>query len=126
MHYDAYTGNDLESYKRLIGQKIQKRRVEVGFRNQALLASKVGTDQATVSRWESGAHLPEGALKRALSSALDVNEEFFELIEVHPPARSKESLLGAITARLAAMDEDELSAVSSLIDGLMSSKGSSG
>jgi transcriptional regulator with XRE-family HTH domain len=75
-------GNHVESYKVLIGKKIQDRRVEMGFSSQAALAKKLGTEQPQVSRWETGENLPTGQLRIALSEALNVDDSFFELIKI--------------------------------------------
>lgn len=95
----------MESYKRLIGKKIQKRRIEMGFATQSDLAAKVGVDQSQISRWESGANIPEGTLKKDLGDALGVAEGFFEMIDVIGP---REGLFGKIVLHLSTMNNSEL------------------
>ena len=100
-----YMGKHLKSYKVLIGQKIQKRRIEKGFLNQGQLAKKIGTDQSRISSWESGKSVPEGQLKAALGDLLDVEESFFELVDVDG---EKEKLILDVQAALPALDEEQL------------------
>ena len=78
------------NFKALIGEKIRKRRIEQGFKNQSELAAKVGVDQSHVSKWETGTHAPEGHLKNALAVALSVDPSFFDTVETsHAEVRSQ-------------------------------------
>ena len=46
-------GKHLENFKELIGKKLQKRRIEMGFSTQKELADKLNVDQSRVARWEN-------------------------------------------------------------------------
>lgn len=89
-HYDEFQygitmlcmGKHLESYKVLIGRKLRDRRLEFGFKTQDDLATRIGSEQGQISRWESGKYIPEGQLRAALCEALKVSDSFFEMVEI--------------------------------------------
>lgn len=76
-----YAGNDLRNTRRLLGQKIRKRREEMGFRTQSDLASKMGVDRTRISRWETGESLPDSQSREDLKVLLEVDDGFFDLVE---------------------------------------------
>lgn len=104
-------GKHLESYKKLIGKKIQRRRVELGIDSQESLAGKVGVDQSHVSKWESGKNLPEGKLRRTIADVLKVSDDFFELIELNPSDDIKERLCNQIIREVLGLNEFQLNKV---------------
>ena len=69
----------LKNFKRLVGQKIQERRVQMGFKTQGALAEKLGIDTSRVSDWERGAHLPQGKLKDELLKLLKSDESLIDI-----------------------------------------------
>lgn len=65
----------LENYKKLVGEKIRKRREEMGFPSQEDLAAALNTDQSRISRWETGRNLPTGDRRKGLLELLKCDEE---------------------------------------------------
>lgn len=104
----AGMGNHLESYKKLIGKKIQKRRIEKAFSNQQALADKLGVDQSQITKWETGVHMPEGRHRKSLGELLDVPDDFFEMIEVTPPVSTRSDVILSIISDLSALDMNQL------------------
>ena len=116
-------GYDLVNLKKLIGAKIKKRRLEVGFSSQAKLAEAVGIDQSRVSLWESGAHKPDPGFRAKLAEVLDVDVSFFEEIEA-PEARSaRADSIIEITGLLSRLDERELRTILAAIRATPSLRG---
>lgn len=83
----------LNSYKKLVGDRIRLRRIELGYSSQDKLADalhKAGAkniDQSRVSRWESGASLPSPEFRPFLLRALKMSEDqlFARLVPATPP-----------------------------------------
>jgi transcriptional regulator with XRE-family HTH domain len=71
----------LKNFKRLVGQKIKLRRLELGINSQGKLADMLGIDTARVSNYERGVHLPEGEIKSNLLHALKADESLFDIPE---------------------------------------------
>lgn len=71
----------MDNYKKLIGKKIQARRIQLGITSQEALGALVGVDQSYVSRWERGLHLPEGKHREKLLEVLNANSSFLDISE---------------------------------------------
>lgn len=68
----------MENFRKYIGKKISTKRNILGF-TQGVLASKIGTEQARISNWERGAHLPDEQSQEALKELFKVDNNFFDL-----------------------------------------------
>lgn len=70
---------------RLFGDRVRKRRVELGF-TQGQLADVAGVTQAAVSDWENGEASPSIHTIAGLAGALKVSVEWLALGERHAVA----------------------------------------
>ena len=57
--------------------------------SQSELAARVGTNQATISRWERGASVPQAEVRRVLEELCRLNgimlfNDFFSIVEASP------------------------------------------
>lgn len=109
-------GKHLESFKKLIGKKLQAKRIEMGF-SQESLAGELGSEQPQVSAWERGLHIPEGKQKAKLIEVLKVDESFFETIELAPETR--EHVIGEIMLHLSRLDMKDLETIRMTTDALL-------
>jgi transcriptional regulator with XRE-family HTH domain len=110
-------GNHLDNYKKLIGKKIQARRVQLGIGSQEALGALVGVDQSYVSRWERGLHLPEGRHREKLLEVLGSDESLLDITEKLTLNHSdRNQLILDIQSRLTALDNDQLEALLIQID----------
>lgn len=71
----------MKNFKKLVGSKIGKRRLELGYTTQRQLAEKLKVDTSRVNRWEMGENLPEGGYKSALLKVLKTDESLMDIIE---------------------------------------------
>jgi len=107
----------LGNYKKLIGQKIQDRRIEMGFSTQAAFAKALCIDQSRVSRWESGANVPDPESKSEIMRILKCDESLFD-ISINEPKQTKAQLIVEAYSRLAPLNDTQLRAVITFIDTL--------
>lgn len=68
-------GKYLKSLNKAVGLKLKKIRKAKGFKSQEALADAIGTDAATVSRWETGVHQPSADMLNKLLDVLRIEEE---------------------------------------------------
>lgn len=64
----------MDSYKKLIGQRIAKRRIEMGFTTQSQLAEALDIDTSRVSNYETGKNSPKGKLLKKVLKVLGMKE----------------------------------------------------
>lgn len=112
----ASSENYMESYKKLIGNKIKKRRIELNILTQEMLAELVEVDQARVSNWETGKNLPDPKYKLKLSKVLKVDPEvFFDTINL---SDSRSIALDSILLKLPRLNHEQLLTLSKFINSL--------
>jgi len=111
--YSAYIGNHLGSYKKAVGQKIQKRRLELGFNTQEEFANAMDLDQSRISRWERGESLPQIRYRPQLYKVLKTDESLFEIDnnkeQKETDAKKRIDLFGSVVAKLGRLNEEQLS-----------------
>lgn len=107
----------MENWKKKIGQKIRKRRIEKGFSSQGKLAEKLEIDTARVSDWERGEHIP-AKHKAKLFKILEIDDLYLREEEEKPAPTlpTKNDLISAIVIALPTLDESELEEILSHID----------
>ncbi len=64
----------MSSFKKIIGQRIAKRRLELGFANQQAFADALEIERATVSRYETGHNTPVGKNLKKILRILKMKE----------------------------------------------------
>lgn len=96
----------MNPYKKLVGERIRRRREELGFESQGRLADILhqlgakAVDQSRISRWESGASLPSEKFEPFLLAALRMTrDQLFSQLEAHVP--SKEEIQKAVSMKVA-------------------------
>lgn len=77
-------GRQVDNYKKLVGKKIKARRKELGI-TQDRFAELVGTDQALVSRWETGRTYPDPPLRAAIADVLKASDLFDPVNDIRSP-----------------------------------------
>jgi transcriptional regulator with XRE-family HTH domain len=112
-------GNYLDNIRRLLGQKIRERREEKGFKTQGDLAAKLGVDQSRISKWETGANLPDDESKQILKTALEVDDAFFDL---GPNGQACDNVIAlneivSFLAKLADLEPDQRNLIFALVMG---------
>ena len=97
--------------KEHFGKILRKRREEMGFDTQEAFAKKLGTEQSTVNRWETGRFSPDDQSFREICRILNVESEYF-VGEQEPDAktifdyiRKLETSLAESASRLVALEE---------------------
>ena len=111
----VYIGNHLANLKRLIGQKLQKRRKHKGL-SQEQLAGLLEVDQSRISDWERGIHRPDPVYRKALAEKLNLDESFFDELEM--PSAGRSDMLITIQGILATLDQDQLHDVLAFIEAM--------
>lgn len=59
-----------------LGEKIRKRRKELGYKTQEALADKLDVDVSRISRWETGDEFPDTKHRANLFEILKMNDDF--------------------------------------------------
>jgi transcriptional regulator with XRE-family HTH domain len=80
----------LGSFKKVVGQRIEKYRIKAGFKSQQALAEKLQTDRSRVSEWERGIHEPKGKYRSALVKLLGVKDQ--DIFGIHSDAETDKAL----------------------------------
>jgi hypothetical protein len=105
----------LKKFKRLIGQKIRNRRLELGFDNQDDFAHKIDPElnRENISRWERGVHLPQEKFHKKLFEVLKTDES---ILDIDESDFQRSQLLGNILVKLPTLYNDELELASLFLD----------
>lgn len=98
----------MTNFKIMIGEKIRRRREELGFKAKDL-ALAVGVDPPQVSRWENGKRRPDPVFRESLCRILKVDESFFDTVEEQGQSpQSKSDLVVSIIGLLTALNDTQL------------------
>lgn len=92
----------MDNFKKLIGNRIRERRLEMGIKTQAGLAELCDVDTSRVNRWEVGDNYPDDAFRARLKRVLKVQDSFFdigpELLAVDASPDAQSLILGFVRA----------------------------
>lgn len=116
------------NFKVIIGKKLQKRRIEMGFKTQESLADKLGADTSMVTKWENGKHMPDPLYQVKMCELLGLPDDFFT--EVSTVQEAPPSALDLINKRLedlerkvSASRNTDAENLLSLVDSVLGPKG---
>lgn len=114
----VYIGNHLANLKRLIGQKLQRKRKALRM-SQDALAGLLDVDQSRISDWERGIHRPDPVYQKKLTEKLKLEDNFFDELDL--PSAGRSDLLITIQGVLATLNNEQLDAVLGFIETLPAS-----
>jgi transcriptional regulator with XRE-family HTH domain len=102
-----------------LGERIKELRKEVGW-SQGELADKVGTDARQISRYENGRITPSLDVLARIAEALNISIDHLVFEDIpRRPLHSAENLLGDHLANVGELSSEDLSALMSVLDGLV-------
>jgi transcriptional regulator with XRE-family HTH domain len=102
-----------------LGERLKQLRRERGW-SQADLAAKVGADAGQISRYENGRMTPSAEAVVKLAEALDIATDYL-LVDASPrrALHAPENILGDRLTAVAQLNDDELTVLNGVIDGLV-------
>ena len=105
-----------------LGDRIKALRKEAGW-SQGELAEKVGTDARQVSRYENGRITPGLDTAMRIAEAFNVSLDHLTFDDVPRRAlHAAENVLGDRLAAVSELDDDDLTSLRNVIDGLVAKR----
>ena len=67
------------NFKKYVGEKMRRRREEMGYSSQSAFAKVIHVDKSRVNRWETGTNLPDPDFRAKIIDKLKLPDDFFEV-----------------------------------------------